>query len=320
MVQLVHFTRILGCKKKIPECEKRNSRDFTFYPNHYRYFGKVKEICYNTTVIVIPCNNCDKQHKIGPNECELILDSKNNVYAVSLRLKKNMYNFFISDEIYLKSILTDSRILYNFILYYNKDKFFKTYVNEEELSSGRLYLFKKWVMDNNIPMNYGPSLHPLVKTTKYLSVFCPSPEKDVTIICNNDSEFICNEHGTLFYAKVTTTVKYGWSMFCICEYQKYPKWFICTTPLNEILQVSCNKPHFQMYIINDKKIFTSLLNLSYSSLHQNNFNIVMNQTKSTVPTTLCQQAPPCYFYHLLSTSSSCRNSYSYYPSSHISDW
>jgi hypothetical protein len=52
----------------------------------------------------------------------------------------------------------------------------------------------------------------------------------------------------------TTTVKYGWTMFCIC----YPKhhllsdWKIRTntTIPNRISKVSCDKPNFNMYIFN----------------------------------------------------------------------
>ena len=97
----------------------------------------------------------------------------------------------------------------------------------------------------------------------------------------------------------TTTIKYGWTMHCICnsDYQCFSKWLICTTSKpNEIVKVSCNKPNFNMYILNNENTPMTLLNLSLSSLYQNELNYHLNISKYFLPKTLCQQALPCYFF------------------------
>jgi hypothetical protein len=95
-------------------------------------------------------------------------------------------------------------------------------------------------------------------------------------------------------------------MFCICsgDYLDLSQWStICTTQKpNEITLVSCNKPNFNMYILNNNRVPMSLLNLGLSSLYQNKLNSGLNNlTKYVVPKTLNQQAPPCYLIHLNSS-------------------
>ena len=72
-------------------------------------------------------------------------------------------------------------------------------------------------------------------------------------------------------------------MYCICnfDYQCFSKWLISTNSKpNEILKVSCNKPNFNMYIENTPM---SLLNLSLSSLYQNELNFSLHISKYFLP-------------------------------------
>jgi hypothetical protein len=69
----------------------------------------------------------------------------------------------------------------------------------------------------------------------------------------------------------------------------------------------------------------SLLNLSLSSLYQNELNLSLHLSRFILPKTLCQQAPPCYLFHispvtLSKVSIDYSPCYNYYISSHISDW
>ncbi len=78
-------------------------------------------------------------------------------------------------------------------------------------------------------------------------------------------------------------------MFSICsdDFMDLSQWSICTTQKpNEITLVSCNKPNFTMYILNDNRVPMSLLNLGLSSLYQNKLNSALNLTKYVVPKTL----------------------------------
>jgi len=80
-------------------------------------------------------------------------------------------------------------------------------------------------------------------------------------------------------------------MFCICsEYcLDLAQWTICTTQKpNEITLVSCHKPNFNMYILNNNRVPMSLFNLSLSNLYQNKLNSVLNPTEGAVPKTLSQ--------------------------------
>ncbi len=117
-------------------------------------------------------------------------------------------------------------------------------------------------------------------------------------------------------------------MFSICsdDFMDLSQWSICTTHKpNEITLVSCNKPKFNMYILNNNREPMSLLNLSLSSLYQNKLNSALNLTKYAVPKTLSQQAPPCYLFHINSKDLSIEyhgrcNCCGYFISSHISNW
>jgi hypothetical protein len=325
-IQLFHFTRIPGCNKtkKISEINKINYINYInehkkflptlllpypFFLHHYQYLEETRTIRHRILVILIPCNNCN-EHKIDPENCELILDSKNRVHGVSFKIKEKnpLETYYIVKNDLLGRIRRELVYKCRPILYYNKEKFFQTY----EIS-------KEFDLNYSSPFYYERSVWwhrsaPLQKTT-YLSVFCPVPEKEIKLKFRN-----LHEH--------TTTVKYGWTMFCTCsKYDNdFSQWSICTTKKpNELTLVSCNKPNFNMYILNNNKVPMSLLNLSLSSLYQNNLNSALNLTKYVVPKTLSQQAPPCYLFHLspfdLSIEShyDCR-CYGYYISSHISDW
>jgi len=117
-------------------------------------------------------------------------------------------------------------------------------------------------------------------------------------------------------------------MFSICsdDFMDLSQWSICTTHKpNEITLVSCNKPKFNMYILNNNREPMSLLNLSLSSLYQNKLNSALNLTNYAVPKTLSQQAPPCYLFHINSKDLSIEyhgrcNCCGYFISSHISNW
>jgi hypothetical protein len=133
------------------------------------------------------------------------------------------------------------------MLYYNNKRFFLTYEENKKIDLNYTifgYWYNQWVWSQKVK-NRICWQQPHNETTKYLSLLCPVPEKEIKLIYNNTYE-------------LTTTVKYGWTMFCICHtnYQQFSKWLICTNPLryeNEILLISCDKPNFSMYMLYNKK-------------------------------------------------------------------
>jgi hypothetical protein len=309
-IQLFHFTRTPGVVKinDIEKCEmflpKQEKRSLIFYfLTHYQYLEETRQIRHKALVILIPCNNCN-EHKVDPENCEFILDSENRIFGFSFKLterKSETYyivknNFLESmKEIWLEWLLRP-------FLYYNREKFFQTYEISKEFDFNYItpYNFKR-------PIFFRRSAPPPSNKTAYLSIFCPVSYKEIQLSYKNKYE-------------QTTTVKYGWTMFSICSYDylDLSQWSICTTQKpNEITLVSCNKPNFTMYILNDNRVPMSLLNLGLSSLYQNKLNSALNLTKYVVPKTLSQQAPPCYLFHLSPFDLPTEESHI---SSHISDW
>jgi hypothetical protein len=308
-IQLFHFTRTPGVVKinDIEKCEmflpKQEKRSLIFYfLTHYQYLEETRQIRHKALVILIPCNNCN-EHKVDPENCEFILDSENRIFGFSFKLterKSETYyivknNFLESmKEIWLEWLLRP-------FLYYNREKFFQTYEISKEFDFNYItpYNFKR-------PIFFRRSAPPPSNKTAYLSIFCPVSYKEIQLSYKNKYE-------------QTTTVKYGWTMFSICSYDylDLSQWSICTTQKpNELTLVSCNKPNFNMYILNNNKVPMSLLNLGLSSLYQNKLNSALNLTKYVVPKTLSQQAPPCYLFHLSPFHLSIES----HISSHISDW
>jgi hypothetical protein len=151
--------------------------------------------------------------------------------------KNKREKFYIIKNNFLKKVLSDFFYLWQLILYFNKEKFFQTYEISKEIDLQHTtlgYFYSKFLG------NFWWQLPPF-KTIKYLSILCSVPEKEINIIYQD----------TYIH---TTKIKYGWTMFCICnsDYQFFSKWLICTNPnskQNEILNVSCNKPNFNMYIL-----------------------------------------------------------------------
>jgi hypothetical protein len=254
-------------------------------------------------VILIPCNNCN-EHKVDPENCEFILDSENRIFGFSFKLtERKSETYYIAKDNFLKS-MKEIRLewLLRPFLYYNREKFFQTYEISKEFDFNYItpYNFKR-------PIFFRRSAPPPSNKTAYLSIFCPVSYKEIQLSYKNKYE-------------QTTTVKYGWTMFSICSYDylDLSQWSICTTQKpNEITLVSCNKPNFTMYILNDNRVPMSLLNLGLSSLYQNKLNSALNLTKYVVPKTLSQQAPPCYLFHLSPFDLPTEESHI---SSHISDW
>jgi hypothetical protein len=85
-IQLFHFTRIPGCNKinNLNKCRKfppTSIFTFPFFLHHYQYLEETREIRQRTLVILITCNNCN-EHKIDPENCEFIHDSKNHVNGI----------------------------------------------------------------------------------------------------------------------------------------------------------------------------------------------------------------------------------------------
>jgi hypothetical protein len=138
------------------------------------------------------------------------------------------------------------------------------------------------------------------ETTQFLSIFCPVKEKIIKIICKT-SDYYKAIYGTyLDTNELSISVKYGWTIFHICQYHSliFHNWNLYTKPFNEILPIPCHKNHFKMFILYDKTIPPSLFNLCMSSLFQYQLNIVLKKNKYILPTTICQQAPPCHIYHI----------------------
>jgi hypothetical protein len=309
-IQLFHFTRTPGVVKinDIEKCEmflpKQEKRSLIFYfLTHYQYLEETRQIRHKALVILIPCNNCN-EHKVDPENCEFILDSENRIFGFSFKLtERKSETYYIAKDNFLKSMkeIWLEWLLRPF-LYYNREKFFQTYEISKEFDFNYItpYNFKR-------PIFFRRSAPPPSNKTTYLSIFCPVSYKEIQLSYKNKYE-------------QTTTVKYGWTMFSICSYDylDLSQWSICTTQKpNEITLVSCNKPNFTMYILNDNRVPMSLLNLGLSSLYQNKLNSALNLTKYVVPKTLSQQAPPCYLFHLSPFDLPTEESHI---SSHISDW
>jgi hypothetical protein len=308
-IQLFHFTRTPGVVKinDIEKCEmflpKQEKRSLIFYfLTHYQYLEETRQIRHKALVILIPCNNCN-EHKVDPENCEFILDSENRIFGFSFKLtERKSETYYIAKDNFLKSMkeIWLEWLLRPF-LYYNREKFFQTYEISKEFDFNYItpYNFKR-------PIFFRRSAPPPSNKTAYLSIFCPVSYKEIQLSYKNKYE-------------QTTTVKYGWTMFSICSYDylDLSQWSICTTQKpNELTLVSCNKPNFNMYILNNNKVPMSLLNLGLSSLYQNKLNSALNLTKYVVPKTLSQQAPPCYLFHLSPFHLSIES----HISSHISDW
>ena len=310
-IQLFHFTRTPGVVKinDIEKCEmflpKQEKRSLIFYfLTHYQYLEETRQIRHKALVILIPCNNCN-EHKVDPENCEFILDSENRIFGFSFKLtERKSETYYIVKNNFLEST---KEIWFEWLLrpflYYNREKFFQTYEISKEFDFNYItpYNFKR-------PIFFRRSAPPPSNKTAYLSIFCPVSYKEIQLSYRNKYE-------------QTTTVKYGWTMFSICSkyYNDLSQWSICTTQKpNEITLVSCNKPNFTMYILNDNRVPMSLLNLGLSSLYQNKLNSALNLTKYVVPKTLSQQAPPCYLFHL--SPFHLYFSIKSHISSHISDW
>jgi hypothetical protein len=310
-IQLFHFTRTPGVVKinDIEKCEmflpKQEKRSLIFYfLTHYQYLEETRQIRHKALVILIPCNNCN-EHKVDPENCEFILDSENRIFGFSFKLtERKSETYYIVKNNFLEST---KEIWFEWLLrpflYYNREKFFQTYEISKEFDFNYItpYNFKR-------PIFFRRSAPPPSNKTAYLSIFCPVSYKEIQLSYKNKYE-------------QTTTVKYGWTMFSICSkyYNDLSQWSICTTQKpNELTLVSCNKPNFNMYILNNNKVPMSLLNLSLSSLYQNKLNSALNLTKYVVPKTLSQQAPPCYLFHL--SPFHLYFSVKSHISSHISDW
>ena len=309
-IQLFHFTRTPGVVKinDIEKCEmflpKQEKRSLIFYfLTQYQYLEETRQIRHKALVILIPCNNCN-EHKVDPENCEFILDSENRIFGFSFKLtERKSETYYIVKNNFLEST---KEIWFEWLLrpflYYNREKFFQTYEISKEFDFNYItpYNFKR-------PIFFRRSAPPPSNKTAYLSIFCPVSYKEIQLSYKNKYE-------------QTTTVKYGWTMFSICSYDylDLSQWSICTTQKpNEITLVSCNKPNFTMYILNDNRVPMSLLNLGLSSLYQNKLNSALNLTKYVVPKTLSQQAPPCYLFHLSPFDLPTEESHI---SSHISDW
>jgi hypothetical protein len=313
MTRIFHFTRI-------PGCEKESVNAYKFVLENYQYFGKTEQLQPRIKVIVIPCNNCNENHKY-PNECELIQDSKHNVRGLSLMLNVKNSRFFISNQNQLRTILDDNRIIY---CRYKIKSLFQKNVDNIIKFSPELNQWQQSSKNNNITFDHEPHN----ETPQYLSIFCPVKTKDIIIVCQ-PSESYRAKYKFGFFKEITASLKYGWNIFRICNYYYFTEytlgnWLLYTKPQNEILSVSCYKKRFKMFILYDKAIVPSLFNLCLSSLFQYNLNSSLEKNKYILPTTICQQAPLCHFYHLIpfdvKLPQDCYHFHKTLRSSFICDW
>ena len=83
-------------------------------------------------------------------------------------------------------------------LYYNIEKFFQVYEISKQFDFNYITPF-----NYKLPIFFHRSAPPSSNKTAYLSIFCPVSEKEIQLSFKNEYE-------------ETTTVKYGWTMFCIC--------------------------------------------------------------------------------------------------------
>jgi hypothetical protein len=131
-IQLFHFTRIPG-GIKINDLEKCKiflpNRKLSFVSNflfHYQYLEETRPIGHKALVILIPCNNCN-EHKINPENCEFILDSKNCIFGFSFKITdKKSETYYMVKKISLEVMKTFFKRQLAPFLYYNKEKFFET--------------------------------------------------------------------------------------------------------------------------------------------------------------------------------------------------
>ena len=315
--QLFHFTRMTGSKKILQNEERKWPQPKTwadgirqnleFFLHHYQFLEESRKIRQKTVVILVPCDNCN-EHKVDPKHCDLILNANSEVQGIAFKIAVAVETFYIVKNNLLEYVLHQEYYQHQPILHFNKEKFFQTYEINKEID----------LSHNHTTPGYSKFMSHLwylrYFITKYLSLYCPVSEMKIDIIYKN----------TYMH---TTTVKYGWTMFCICypEHHLFSDWKICTntTMSRRILKVSCDKPNFNMYILNQQTPM-SLLDLSLSSLHQNKLNFALIPSLSILPRTLCQQAPPCHLFHISpfklakqSDNLFCMDSYKSYS---ICDW
>jgi len=231
-IQMFHFTRTPGCikindleqyKSCLPKQKKLSIN--SFFVTHYQYFEETRLIRHKALVILIPCNNCN-EHKINPENCHFILDSKNRIFGFSFKItNKNSGTYYMVKNNFLESMKVlcfEWRI--EPFLYYTIEKFFLAYESSKQFDFNYI-----------TPFNYKRSIffHQSAppapgKQNSIKSVyFCPVSDKEIQLSFKNKYE-------------QTTIVKYGWTMFCICsgDYLDLLQWSICTTQKsNEITLV-----------------------------------------------------------------------------------
>ncbi len=108
---MFHFTRTPGCIKindleRYKSClpnQKKLLLD-SFLVTHYQYLEDIRPIRHKALVILIPCNNCNK-HKINPENCQFILDSKNRIFGFSFKItNKNSELYYMFKNNFLESM------------------------------------------------------------------------------------------------------------------------------------------------------------------------------------------------------------------------
>jgi hypothetical protein len=129
-MELYHFSRILGMKKKNEE------GGYDFWPDHYRYCGKSFSIKPQTHVMIVLCNNCNENHAYNNRNCELIYDQKGQIQTIHL------YNVETNDTILIHSSQTIGSLYYNYpsLIYGNgkiisEGHFFTNVIQSQEKSN-----------------------------------------------------------------------------------------------------------------------------------------------------------------------------------------
>ena len=311
-MEIIHVTRIPGCTK-VPSYWSISSPYFMYYGKpvppvpgaykkvppfgwftpHYEYFGETITLEEEQSeVVVVPCDNCNPCHTINPNHCKLTLDEKKNVVGILIKLKGPTSSLVtIKEGVNLIHILKDKRIEYLTRSYPTANIFHKA----------------------NLTRQLSP-----VNITKFYSIFCPDKSlyKRYKILkiyrqrtCTSERDYLTKQEYPFIFEPEDQILRltYGWNIFYICHYvlSSYTWDF---ESCSELLPVQCDKLNFKMFILHEKPEPPSLLQLCYSSLLQYNLTPALDKRQGSLPKTICEEAPPCYDYHLSpdqSPSNSC---------------
>lgn len=238
MSNIYHFSRIFGMKKKYDD------GGFDFWPEHYRYYGKMFEIKPTSQLLIVLCDNCDKNHACNDENCKLIYNIDGRIHTVRLVNSDQNKSIWIHCNQTIGTIYE----LYPEIIF-----------GDGELISNN-YLF------NNV-------LHDIQAdtTTRFICIFSPAKKPIINIQWNNElSQILCE-------------LRRGWNFFCICRFfEGNNTFYFYPTSKYVCLPVKNVRPYIQYYILYETIKPLSLYHLSLSSIVQNNLHTALKKNISHI--------------------------------------